>query len=63
MNPTELAASLKCLGNKLINVTGDPDKNTRKKLEDEFNCKVCEYHEFCNFMDVTAINLIKILAK
>ena len=47
MDKVEKARAMKCFGRFTENVELDPDPKAQDELQEENNCKNCEYHKYC----------------
>jgi len=43
----EKAKAMKCFGRLVETIELDPDPNAQDEQTEAFNCKECEFHEYC----------------
>ena len=47
INNLDRARAMKCFGGLVEWVELDPDPKAQDKLQEEFNCKNCDYYDYC----------------
>jgi len=50
MTKLDKARAMKCFGRMVELIELDPDPNTQDKLQEENNCKNCDYHSYCSVL-------------